>query len=190
MLALVTLTLAKSVLSQQTKIPTTHCHANERVQFSCRIGSKVVSLCAGSDVSKPAFLSYRYGLINKIENEFTARPDNKNRFYATVMPANPRAAVKQVWFDRVGIRYLLTECVGGNCPQEGGLAVLRGDRVLMNGKCKYEMEANVGWFSDELVTFDLNSSPWNARSTTELLVIVETDNYLEKLFPSPPGVWH
>lgn len=188
-LFLAALASTKGVLAQSTQTATTHCQPNERIQFSCRIGAKVVSLCAGGEIGKTTSLTYRYGLIGKIENEFVARPDNKNRFYATVMPANPRAAIKQVWFNRGEIRYLLTECVGGNCPQDGGLAVLHGYKVLMNGHCEIEMERDLGGFSHELADFNLSSSPWNIQSATNLLVVVDADDHFEKIFPPGPGFW-
>lgn len=177
---------AGCAFAQPSKV--THCLPEERIQFSCRIGTKVVSLCAGGEIGDATSLAYRYGIIGKIENEFIARHNNNNRFYATAMPASPRAAIKQVWFNRGEIRYLLTECTGGSCPQQGGLAVLRGSRVLMNGRCKYEIADDLGSFSRELVFFDLGEK-WNVHSATPLLKISEEDNYLEKLFPSPPGVF-
>ena len=181
----VALIFSGSVFSQPTR--TTHCLTDERVQFSCRIGTKLVSLCAGGEIGMTTSLSYRYGRIGKIENEFIARHDNNNRFYATAMPANPRAAVKQVWFNRGEIRYLLTECNGGSCPQQGGLAVLRGYRVLMNARCKDEKENDLAWFSSELVSFNLGEK-WNVQSATPLLEIVKEDYHFDELFPSPPGV--
>ena len=165
----------------------THCLPTERVQFSCRIGIKVVSLCAGGASENITSLSYRYGLIGKVENEFIALPGNKNRFYTTVMPANPRAAVKQIWFSRGELRYLLTECGGGSCPQEGGLAVLKGYQVVMNRKCEYERANNLGWFSGELVLFSLGEN-WTVQSFTPLLKVVKEDYHFDKLFPAKPGV--
>ena len=103
------------------------------------------------------------------------------------MPLNPRALIKQIWFNRGATRYLLTECVGGNCPQAGGLGVLRGDRVLMNGRCKYEMKGDLGWFARDLVAFNLDSEVSNVQSSTDLLIIVKEDFEFEKLFPSRPG---
>ena len=185
---LLTVMHAGGPLAETTRTGPTHCHFDERIQFSCRIGIKIVSLCAGGEAGATTSLAYRFGRIGKVENEFIARLSNKNRFYATVMPANPRAAVKQVWFNRGAIRYLLTECVGGSCPQEGGLAVLRGHRVLMNGRCKHEMQDDLGSFSRELVFFDLGEK-WNVQSATPLLEISDEDNYLDKIFPSPPGVF-
>ena len=181
---LLSLILFLDTASSQPITPAkTLCLPIERIQFSCRIGSKIVSLCAGGEVGKTTSLTYRYGKLNKVEHEFTAEPAGKNRFYATVMPANPRALVKQVWFNQGAIRYLLTECVGGNCPQAGGLGVLRGERVLMNGQCKYEMESDLGWFSREMISFNLDSETSNVQSHTDLLIVVTADFEFEKLFP-------
>ncbi len=163
--------------AQGAPAPGTHCQAGESVRFSCRIGSKTVSLCAGDKV---AYLAYRYGLPGKIENEFIARPDNGNLFFGTVSPAAPGASVNQVWFDRGAVRYLLTECTGGNCPQQAGLAVLRGDRLLMNGRCARETGTDLAWFSRELVHFGSDAA--GSRSSTDLLRIEDADNELEKIY--------
>lgn len=133
-------------------------------------------------------LSYRYGVPGKIENEFVARADNANRFFATASPASPGALVTQVWFDRGDVRYLLTECLGGDCPQEGGLAVLRGDRLLMNARCGQFVEGDQPVFEQGLIMYGPSeNSPRDAdkiRSTTELLKIEDADNNLHLIFPN------
>ncbi len=164
-----------------------HCRADERVQFSCPIGAKLVSLCAAGKPGQPgtiASLSYRYGAPGQVENEFVATPGNNRRFFATVSPARPGASVNQLWFDRGDTRYLLTECVGGHCPQPGGLAVLRGDALLMNARCG---ASALAWFSRELVRFGADAE--GSRSMTELLRIEDADNDLQKIYPgrgAPP----
>ena len=50
-------------------------------------------------------------------------------------PVSPRAQIREVWFDRGDIRYLLTACLGGDCPYEGGLAVLKKGKVLSKSRC-------------------------------------------------------
>ncbi|NOU14121.1 MAG: hypothetical protein HOO92_09195, partial [Methylococcaceae bacterium] len=135
-------------------------------------------------------LSYRYGLPGKVENEFTARADNANRFFATVSPASPGALVTQVWFDRGDVRYLLTECTGGNCPQDGGLAVLRGDKVLMNAHCAHSVEGDQPGFASELITFGSEEDSMrddNMRSNTKLLKIEDTGIDIYTLFPNKHG---
>ena len=69
----------------------TRCTTDERVQYSYQFGSKVVSLCGGGTVGPLTSLAYRYGEIGNVENEFVARPENTNRFFGTVSPANPGA---------------------------------------------------------------------------------------------------
>ncbi len=155
-----------------------HCRSDERVQFSCPIGAKLVSLCAGGKAGAIASLSYRYGAPGHIENEFVAAPGNGRHFFATVSPARPGASVNQIWFDRGDTRYLLTECVGGSCPQPGGLGVLRGDALLMNARCGAGAQA---WFSRELVSFGSDAA--DSRSLTDLLRIEDADNDLQKIYP-------
>ena len=180
------LTLPINLLAEQINPTVTHCYSDEAVGFSCQVGKKTVSLCAGGKVGSVTSLSYRYGLIGKVENEFTARPDNSRRFRGVVAPANPNALISQVWFDRSGVRYLLAECSGGNCPQTGKLAVLRGSRILMNKDCAPATAERFDGFSRDLVTF--GAADGQGRSATELLVIDLDDNHLQKLYPSPRGM--
>ena len=156
-----------------------HCKAPEQVAFSCQVGGKVASLCAGGPATAPATLSYRYGRPGKVENEFTARPDNRNRFYATSSPARPGASVNQVWFDRGDTRYVLTECVGGSCSRRGGLAVLRGEKILMNGSCA-AAQSDEAAFSREFVQF--GSGAADSRSATPLLIIEDADNDIVRIY--------
>lgn len=158
----------------------THCAADERVEFSCRIGVNTVSLCAAGKDRAIAWLAYRYGVPGKVENEFLARSDNTHRFYASVAPAAPSASVRQVWFDRGGLRYLLTECIGGNCPKRAGLAVLRGDHAVMNACCVPAGENDLGWFSRDLVSF--GADPASSQSATDLLLMQDTDNMIDTLY--------
>ena len=160
------------------------CHADEQVAFSCPVAAKTVSLCTAG-TGRIAALTYRYGRPGRIENEFVARPDNDNRFFATVSPARPGASVNQVWFDRKGVRYLLTECVGGNCPKQAGLAVLRGERVVMNARCTRVTTDDHASFAHDLVTF--GSDAGTSRSSTGLLVIEDADNALDRVYPAGPG---
>lgn len=180
------LVLPISVLGQQLKSAVTHCHSDEVIQFSCQVATKTVSLCSGGKFGKITSLAYRYGFIGNVENEFVARTTNTHRFHGTASPANPGALVSQVWFERSGIRYLLTECLGGSCPQSGGLAVLRGSHVLMNKPCTPDDTESLDSFSRDFVLFD--SDTGGGWSATELLVIGLDDNYLKKLFPLPRGV--
>lgn len=188
---LVVLSTPSAAFGQAGDPAQSHCLAEERIQFSCHINTKVVSLCATGEPGAITALSYRYGLPGKVENEFVARADNANRFFATASPVSPGALVTQVWFDRGDVRYLLTECLGGDCPQEGGLAVLRGDRVLMNARCGRFIEGDQPVFAGGLIMYGPSeNSPRDAdkmRSTTELLKIEEEDNNLNALFPNKHG---
>ncbi len=191
MVLLAVFSIFSNAYGQTDNTAQSHCLAEERVQFSCHINTKIVSLCAAGGPGAITSLSYRYGVPGKIENEFTARADNANLFFATASPASPRALVTQVWFDRADVRYMLTECLGGDCPQEGGLAVLRGDKVLMNARCGGGIEGDQPVFARGLIMYGPSEdSPRDAdkiRSTTELLKIEDADNNIYTLFPNKHG---
>ena len=161
-----------------------HCTVDERVQFSCRIGAKTVSLCAAGAAGAITSLVYRYGAPGRVEYEFVARHDNAHRFYASVAPASPGASVRQVWFDRGALRYLLTECVGGNCPGRAGLSILRGGHAVMNARCMPAGENDLGWFRRDLVSFGSDTA--SSQSATDLLQMQDTDNLIDKLYRVTP----
>lgn len=157
----------------------THCRANEQPVFSCQIEKKVVSLCTSGTPEAVSTVTYRYGAPGKVENEFSARADNTRRFFATASPAKPGTSVNQVWFDRGDVRYLLTECVGGSCSHRAGLAVLRGDKILMNGRCA-EGTPDMAVFSRKLVAFGSDAA--DSHSKTPLLQIEDADNEVVRIY--------
>ncbi len=167
--------------------PQTHCHADERPFFSCEVGRKTVSLCGAGSGGAISSLSYRYGKLDKVELEFTATSPSGPHFLATVEPAAPRAAIRQVWFERGDVTYLMHACQGGDCPYGGGLAVLRGNRVLANMRCQHGPEA-MDYFAHALIEF--KDSTENSRSHTPLVEIGDYGHPIDKLYPMPEGVFH
>ena len=158
---------------------TGHCGVNERVVFSCQVGAKTVSLCSAGHDPQIASLTYRYGRRGKVENEFIANAENRRRFFATASPLKPGASINQVWFDSGDTRFLVTECVGGRCPYQGGLAVLRGDKLLMRQRCA-RSETDTAAFSRQIITFGSDSV--DSRSRTPLIQIDDADNGLAKIY--------
>lgn len=176
------LMLSGNIFSQTFSAALTHCHDDERVQFSCRVGAKIVSLCGGGTDGRLTSLTYRYGVIKKVEKEFTALPGNALRFSGAVGPYSPGASVEQICFNQKNTQYLITSCVGGNCPKYAGLAVLRGTRILMNKSCKQFAADDFGSVSQDLVRF--GSGIESTQSATEMLIIEDHGtNDIHKLFP-------
>jgi hypothetical protein len=156
------------------------CKPEEVVVFNCFTGKKTASLCASPTEAAPALLAYRYGTGQRVENEFSATAANGKTFGGTVAPAAPRAWVSQVWFDRSSYRYLMTECVGGDCSHNAGLTVFNGERMIMNASCQRPPGVRLPAFSRELVKF--GSSPAESKSSTPLLRIEEADNGAYELY--------
>ena len=156
-----------------------HCGAQEQVVFSCQVGAKTVSLCSVGHDAQIASLTYRYGRRGKVENEFIANADNGRRFFATASPLKPGASINQLWFDNGDTRFLVTECVGGRCPYQAGLAVLRGDELLMRQRCA-RSEPDTAAFSRQIITF--GSGSVDSRSQTPLIQIDDADNGLAKIY--------
>ncbi|WP_377154723.1 hypothetical protein ACFJIX_21565 [Roseateles sp. UC29_93] len=165
----------------------TLCQPDEVVAFSCPTATKVVSLCAKPEAGPGArTLTYRYGTAKKVELEYVASADNGRSFGATASPAAPGASVHQLWFNRGDIRYLLTECVGGNCPYEAGVAVLNPDKVVMSARCVAGETPSQAFFARSLIQFGNGID--DTRSQTTLIKPEDSDNSLDQIYKTgrPP----
>ncbi|MDR3435271.1 hypothetical protein [Telmatospirillum sp.] len=175
----------------------TLCHPDESVFFSCPLGKKTVSLCSSGKSGNITALAYRYGTKDHVENEYLATPDNGNRFLGDREPAAPRADVTSVWFYRGNVQYLVTECIGGRCPHDAGLTVLRDDKIVMNRYCgrAKEQGEDLASFDPEILDYDykLDEAKKNDGmvSHTDLLRIEFGGNGVERIYPvsAPPGGW-
>jgi len=158
------------------------CHADEGVLFSCQLqgNQRTVSICTSPKAPPLESITYRYGTTDKVELSYTASQQNQNRFAATVSPARPGVTVNQVWFEVKGTRYVATECVGGDCPQDGGIIVFRGSRTLMSRACS-KASGNQPYFSGKVVDFESDTS--SSRSNTELIQLKDYNNHIEALYP-------
>ena len=154
----------------------TLCLPTERPQFSCDTGRDLVSLCA--PVGQAPSLVYRRGLPGRIQLQYTADGSGAP-FGATTMPLQPGAQVQQIWFDVDGQRHWMGVCVGGMCPQEAVVAVLRGQDVVQRQVCRL-LPATLAWFRADVVRFgnDVDDS----RSDSRLVTLDHVFQPLERLF--------
>jgi hypothetical protein len=155
------------------------CRPGEEIAFSCSLGDSGVSLCTSTAAGMVQSLTYRRGVRDRVAQEFIASAQTGQRFHASVSPVSPRALVRQVWFEQNGRRYVLTECVGGDCSYSAGLGVFQGDRLLSRRRCQRTQD-DKAWFARALVAF--GSEPASSRSHTELLLIDEVGSAVEKLY--------
>jgi hypothetical protein len=166
--------------------PRTLCHADEKPFFSCVVGMKTVSLCGEAPAGDIRKLTYRFGRADKVELEFAATSAKGPHFLATEEPVAPQAVIRQVWFAHGEFGYLLHACAGGNCPYGGGLAVLRGQRVVSNARCRQGPDS-MDHFAPELIEFGDGND--QSRSHTPLLQIGDDGNPVDKLYPIPQSVF-
>jgi hypothetical protein len=166
--------------------PVTHCKPDDKVFFSCVAGKKTVSLCGQAGASGLASLTYRYGLPGKVENEYAATPANGKSFLGTVEPDSPHAEIREIWFDLGEFRYLLTSCLGGDCPYGGGLAVLKHGKVLSSLRCAAGLDSLTA-FSGDLVEF--GDGVEGSKSHTPLLKLDDYTNKIEQLYPIPVSAY-
>ncbi|MBK6865727.1 MAG: hypothetical protein IPG91_20560 [Ideonella sp.] len=156
------------------------CKPAQKVLFHCSFGAKAVSLCADMAGERIATLGYRFGTPERIELAQDAASDAVPHFNATFATLAPGASVRQVWFERRGYTYLISQCVGGSCPHDAGLAVLRGDKLLANRHCLRSADDRA-WFAPELARFGREAAA--SQAMTPLLVFDDVDNGVERLYP-------
>lgn len=155
------------------------CTPRQQVVFHCSLGAKSVSLCAAMDGQSVTALEYRYGTRARLELTQGASTDQP--FKATQSQLAPGARARQVWFDRGGYTYLVSQCVGGACPYSAGLAVLQGEKVVMNRRCVRTADDRAS-FAPGLARFGSDAASSEAK--TGLLVFDDVDLGVERLYPT------
>jgi hypothetical protein len=158
------------------------CQPDEGVLFSCRLENnpKIVSLCTSPKAEPFQSVTYRYGTAAKSELSYSATAENHNHFIGSVNPVSPNASVRQVWFENNGVKYIVTSCVGGDCPHNGGLIVFRGKQLVTSRACT--LDSTQPWFSSKVVHF--TSELQSSQSKTDLIQLHDYDNNVEVLYPS------
>ena len=158
------------------------CSPQQRVVFHCSLGAKAVSLCATpvAEDEPITALGYRFGTPTRIELAYEADAATDRRFAASTAALAPGVSVREVWFDRGGYRYVLSQCVGGNCPFAAGLAVLQGQRVLRQQRCRTTADDRA-WFAPSLAHFGRDADGSTAK--TDLLRFEDDDNGAARLYP-------
>ena len=158
------------------------CRPDEGVFFSCRLqdDGRTVSLCTSPKAAPIESVTFRLGTYTRSELTYIASTKNEQRFFATVSPVGPNASVRQVWFELKGQKYLVTACVGGDCPHRGGLIEFRGDEVLTSQPCATDATSHA-FFSSEVVRF--NSDLKQSHSNTDLIRLEDYDNNVNVLYP-------
>lgn len=157
------------------------CLPNESVVFSCTVNKKIASLCADELNGTVASLAYRSRTGATVERTYAAGAERKEQFFANSSPADPGASVRQIWFERGGYRYLLTQCVGGTCPYDAGLAVIRQQRLLRLERCERLRSGPSASFAGGLVEFGADAD--STRSLTPLIQVEDVDNLVTELYP-------
>ena len=180
-LAAAALALAGAAAAAADLMPasTALCSPRQQVVFHCSLGAKAVSLCAVMEGPRVTTLDYRYGTRARLE--LTQAASTAQPFKATLSQLAPGARARQVWFDRGGYTYLLSQCIGGACPYNAGLAVLQGDKVVMNRRCVRTADDRAS-FVPELARFGSDAASSEAR--TRLLAFEDIDLGVERLYPT------
>jgi hypothetical protein len=174
------LSCGPALASAAAPVAASLCRADEKTVMACSLKTRQAALCASPASAPFSALSYRYGRPGRVELEHRVRSGDAQLFGATVSPANPRALVHQVWFNRGSTRYVLTECVGGDCAHRAGLLVL-GKRGVISRRACDTAHGQQPAFARDVIQF--GSDLGDSRSSTDLLRFEDTDNSIEALYP-------
>lgn len=96
--------------------PTTLCHRNERVIFSCPIRrpAKIVSLCASKDLTREqGYLQYRFGLPQKIELEYPSQRSGSQQKFHYTHYFRAQVDLTEISFTVDGYEYEITDDYNG-----------------------------------------------------------------------------
>lgn len=113
------------------------CSSNELAVFSCRIGHKIVSLCATADLSETAgTLLYRFGSKSRIEIVFPETSDHpKNHFKMGLMDYSDSSG-DFIRFERGDYLYTLYSWAKMPDPYtRDGVEVRKNSKLIADLRC-------------------------------------------------------
>jgi hypothetical protein len=148
------------------------CAASEATLYEGTTGKKGILVCATPAKAPYSKIEYRFGPAEKAEMTYTADAASGRKFFASSEALQPRASLSHLWFTNGDTTYVITQCIGGNCPHSGGMVVAKGKKIIARIKAKE------GTFTaDDAVDFD------GEKSKTPLIQIKYPDGIdLPKLF--------
>lgn len=148
------------------------CAAGEATLYQGSTGKKGVLICATP--AKPPYskIEYRFGPADKAEMIYTADTASGRKFFASSEALQPRASLSHLWFANGDTTYVISQCVGGNCPHSGGIVVAKGKKIIARIKVQGD-----GFTADDAVDFD------GEKSKTPLIQVKYPDGIdVTKLF--------
>ncbi len=112
------------------------CASGEATLYEGSTGKKGILVCATP--AKPPYskIEYRFGPADKAEMTYTADAASGRKFFASNEALQPRASLSHLWFVNGDTTYVITECIGGNCPHSGGIVVAKGKKIIARIKAK------------------------------------------------------
>lgn len=121
------------------------CQQTEVAVFSCKVGNKIMSLCASPDLTEGSgTMSYRYGRRGAIELEHPRTPAHPKKAFQAGIDASQRGDF--VRFSRGGYTYTIYALVGRSSRnEEDGLLITRGATAVRNLKCADFAMGDTAW---------------------------------------------
>jgi len=125
---------------------TTLCLSDESSLFSCRAGTKVISVCGSKDLAPDrGHLQYRFGSPNNVE--LTIPPDH------LVPPASSALAGTLMFsggggdylrFKAEGYEYVVYTAIGKGWGEKDGVAIIKDGKRLAHISCTDEPVSKLG----------------------------------------------
>lgn len=166
----------------QAKDNGAYCAAGENVLFACQASTAKITLChTPRDGTKPEILSLQVTREGNPSQRIMLRSHagEERRFFATAMPLLPRAIVRQVWTDDGNHRYLVAQCVGGDCPFRAGYVSIFQGVVDSAAICSSSDDPTAGTFQHGIVEF--GDGHTDGKSLTPAIEYDLFDNPVEEI---------
>jgi hypothetical protein len=121
------------------------CSGQETRVFNCAAGSKIVSVCASTTLTKSAgYLQYRFGSKTAAEVQIPAaqtHPDTSIKAGNLMFAGGGGAYLR---FANGGYEYVVYTAIGKGWGTKEGVAVQKGGKPVANIKCSKLAESKLG----------------------------------------------
>ena len=123
----------------------THCSVQEQTLFSCSTGSKVVSVCASSDLSTTAgSLQYRFGRTGEPELLYPKSAADWRKLTSGAVLTFAGGGGAYLAFTNGPFRYVVYTAIGQGWGQKAGVAVEKNGKRVASLPCKSKETSELG----------------------------------------------
>lgn len=150
-----------------------HCVGEERVIFTCKIGKKIVSVCANAIVgANQGYLQYRFGEKRKVELDIPEKQGYKSSMVSYFTVSGTTDFAHYVRFTNGSYSYFVYSASnrGQDDPETGastrvessGLLVMKGEQKVSDRRCDFpahDQNMSEDFWKNGVVILDVTNDP-------------------------------